>query len=328
MKRRLLPFLALALLALALGGGWLASAAAPPLAVNWWSADGGAPETATGGGYALAGAVGQHDAGALTRLQWRVDGGVFGPPLSAPEPGDQVYVSPDAAGVTATGLAYEAGDILLHDTGTGAWTIIFDASAAGLAGADIDAFFLLAGGRIAMSFAAPTALPNPAIVADDSDLILYIPDIAFFFPLVDASDVALATDDEDVDAATVTQNFRVGVSTLGNYTTPTVSGDGGDIIRLDNPVFGPNTAGTWALHANLPIDIDGAWIDPTNGRLYISLPGNLGSFDDDDIIVCSPGCVVYWDGDAAGLGGPGVDGLHIAPATGAAPAEPLDLPEA
>ena len=62
------------MLALAQGGGY---------DLSWWTVDGGGTTSGTGGVYALAGTIGQPDAGTLSGGAYTLDGGFWGC-LSAP----------------------------------------------------------------------------------------------------------------------------------------------------------------------------------------------------------------------------------------------------
>jgi hypothetical protein len=266
-----------------------------------------------------------------------IEGIPFRPELMRPAAGT-VLVSSDTA-ETARLLSFEPGDIVAHSLATGDWLPYFDAAAAGLDSADVDAFQTYLGERIILSFAEPTTVPGIGVV-DDSDLVLFNPANGAFLWAFDGSDVGLSTDDEDIDAIAIVDGELL-VSTVGDFSVPGVNGSDEDFIRFGNATFGPVTSGTWSLFfdgsdvglgASDARDLDSAWFESPNA-FYVSPQGAftlLGrSFEPADVLLCtlqsfggSTSCALaqsglFWRGSEMGLDG-NVDALTLEPTSASA----------
>lgn len=140
----------------------------------------------------------------------------------------------------------------LGGTTAGEFSFFFDGSDVGLVDVDIDAISSLSRGRLAMSISDVFSLTD--VSGDDEDLIFFSPTSlgattsGTFRLLFDGSDVGLAdTDNEDLNAASLTNVRRPLISLQGDYDIGTFSGDGDDILEFAFSTFGNNTAGTYSL---------------------------------------------------------------------------------
>jgi hypothetical protein len=260
-------------------------------------------------------------------------------PSSTAVPGPWLYLGSSTSG-TAGGIAFADEDILIRKQATGAWSLFFDGSDVGLANTDVDAFELQADGTLLVSFDSAFTLSGFGAV-DDSDILRFTPTSTgsntagawtWYF---DGSDVGLTTNDEDIDAFTVTADGRILISTLGDVSvTGAVSGMDEDLLVFTPTTLGTTTSGTWAQHfdgSDVGLsntsneDVNGVWVD-TAGKLYLTTLGNFSvsgaSGDGSDIFVCTPGTLgstttctwsLYWDGSVNGFSGEDTDSLSILP---------------
>jgi hypothetical protein len=177
---------------------------------------------------------------------------------------------------------------------------------------------------------------------DDSDILLFTPashvvgpntsgTLALYF---DGSDVGLDLDAEDIDAVSRLGNGTLVVSTTGNGSVPNVSFKDESLLAFAPTSTGANTSGTWSLYFDGTAvqlntasseDVNGAWIDPVNGEIYLTTIGTFQvpnvSGDGADIFVCKPASSstpvnncsysLYWDGSASGFGGEIADAIYI-----------------
>lgn len=250
---------------------------------------------------------------------------------------DVIYASSSTSG-TAGSVAFADEDILTYNTGTGIWSMYLDGSDVGLSSADIDAFDRLSDGSVLLSFDASVSVSGLGTVAD-ADIVKFIPTstgattagtFQWFF---DGSDVGLTTTNEDIDAIDYTADGKVVVSTLGAFSVTGAAGEDEDLIIFTPTALGATTSGTWAWHfdgsdvglsTNTNEDVNGAWIDPASGQLYLSTLGAFAvtgvSGDGADIFVCTPSSLgsttactfgMYWDGSVNGFAGEVLDAFAV-----------------
>ena len=216
------------------------------------------------------------------------------------------------AATTVPGVGtVENEDIVSYNTTSGTWSLIFDGSDVGLGALTIDGVARTAAGDILYSLSAAgniTGLvggPSGAAV-DDSDVIRFTPTSlgattagthTFHF---DGSDVGLTTDNEDVDAISLTSGGNLVLSTLGTFAVTGVSGEDEDLITFTATGLGSVTTGSYAMYfdgsdvglsTNFNEDVDAASLTP-GGTVLLS---TLGAFSvtgvsgaDEDVIEFTP----------------------------------------
>lgn len=248
-----------------------------------------------------------------------------------------IYISSSANG-TVRGLSFNKEDILAYDVALDSWSLHFDGSDVGLVGSNLDAFQLQADNSILFSLAAPDTIPNLGSM-DDADIIRFIPTslgsvtTGSFEWYFDGSDVELTTSAENIDAIAFAPDGRLVISTVGNHTAGGVTGQDKDLLAFSPMQLGQTTSGTWAMYfdgsdvglTKASEDIGGVWIDPGDGRLFLStygafsIPGASGNKN--DIFVCTPlslgantnctfGPGLYWRGLNHGFTKQ-IDGIEI-----------------
>ena len=258
-------------------------------------------------------------------------------PTSTPAPASAViYVSSTTNG-NSGGVAYNDEDIVAYDTSTGFWSMYFDGSDVGITG-DVNAFAFMPDGTILLSLDAAATVSGLGTV-DDSDIIRFAPTslgantAGTFTWYFDGSDVGLTTNNEDIDTIGIAPNGKLVISTVGSFGVTGASGNDEDLIEFTATSLGSTTSGTWSLYFDgsdvglndsSSEEINGAWIDSSNGDIYLtvlgafSVPGVSG--DGADIFICTPGLLgsttsctysPYWDGSANGFGGEIADGVRI-----------------
>ncbi len=174
---------------------------------------------------------------------------------------------------------------------------------------------------------------------DDSDLIRFSPTSlgantsGTFARYFDGSDVGLSNSGEDLDAIGFAPDGRLIISTIDTFNVPGVSGGDEDLIAFTPNTLGDTTSGSWSLYfdgsdvglnESASEEINALWIDPLNGRLYLSTLGNFTvaglSGNGSDIFTCTPGSLgnvtsctyaSYWFGASNGFSGEIVDGIVI-----------------
>jgi C1A family cysteine protease len=140
-------------------------------------------------------------------------------------------------------------------TTAGSWSWYFDGSDVGLTTSDedIDAFSLLADGRLLVSTVGNVSVTGASGV--DEDLLAFTPTAlgsttsgtwALYF---DGSDVGLSnTSNEDVNGAWVDVAGKIYLTTLGNFSVTGVSGDGSDVFTCTPGSLGNTTTCTWSMY--------------------------------------------------------------------------------
>ena len=244
--------------------------------------------------------------------------------------GGAFLVSPSGSG-TVGGVAFAPADILKFDPATG-WSMVFDGSDVGIT-KNVTAFEVLDNGHILMSFAAKQVIPGVGTFMAQ-DIARFVPSAtgpntagSFQWEL-DGSANWLSTSGEKIDALGAIGDGRIALSTTG---TASVKLPNGTVLKAqDEDALGFNTTtGAWsAFFDGTPIpglkaeDINGLWIDPTTGDLYISIVGafNLGGVKGDgkDIVKLTNGGggsytpSLWYDGSVEGFSS-NIDGLDILP---------------
>lgn len=273
------------------------------------------------------------------------------PPTSTPTPvaGRQIYVSSTTDG--NVGFAFSDEDILRYDT-NGAWSLYFDGSDVGLTSSshDVDAFDILPDGSLLLSITGAASVGALGTVAD-ADIIRFVPTslgtttAGTFSLYFDGSDVGLTTSGEDIDAIDVLSDGRVVVSTVGSVSVTGAPAVDEDLLIFTPTSLGANTSGTWALYfdgSDVGLadtnneDVNGAWVDPANGDIYLTALGAFAvpgvSGDGSDIFTCAQAITgsntactysLYWDGSASGFSGEITDAFAIADGATAAMANAL-----
>jgi bacillopeptidase F len=169
--------------------------------------------------------------------------------------GSKIYLSFNNAGVAVPGVGtVQDEDIVLYDTGTLAWSLFFDGTAAGLTtdAEDVDAFDILADGSLIVSTSGNVAVPGlagptPTTSWADEDVLRCVPTTSApiasctWSVYIDGSDVALTAGTEDLDGV-VAGAGKLYLSTLGAYGVTglanATANAGGDVFSCDSPVTG------------------------------------------------------------------------------------------
>ncbi len=272
------------------------------------------------------------------------------PPLPTPAMLTATGIYLNALGGTGTGLIFNYNDILHYDVATGVWSMVFDGSDVGVSGG-VDGFLLDSDGSLLLSLAVAATLPGAGVV-EPADIVRFTPaqlgatTTGSFTMVLDGSDVGLDTSGEDIDAVGRAPDGRLLVSVGGAFSAGGVTGGDEDIYRFTDTTLGEETAGSWsryfdgsdmALDTATGEDIDGFWVDPATGALYLSsydffTIGVAG--DKNDLYLCAPGSLgeatactpgFFWDAGAHGLDGGNVRGFSLIPAgvVAGAQAEPV-----
>ena len=266
-------------------------------------------------------------------------------PTNTPVAGtaNAIYVSSTTDG--NVGFAFSDEDILRFDPNTNSWTMFFDGSDVGLgsnSSQDVDAFDLLDDGTILLSITGSATVPNVGSITD-ADIVRFTPTTlgattagtySWYF---DGSDVGLTTTGEDIDAIDVLADGRIVISTLDSVSVTGATGVDEDLLVFTPTALGATTAGTWAIYfdgSDVGLadtnneDVNGVWIDPNTGHVYLSTLGAFAvpgvSGDGADIFRCAPGSLgattsctytMHWDGSVNGFAGEVVDGISMTAAS-------------
>jgi hypothetical protein len=248
-----------------------------------------------------------------------------------------LYLSSSSSGA-AGGISFADADLLRYDLTTGDWAMIFDGSDVGVS-VDVDAFLLDSDGSILLSLGTNTTLAGFGVV-DSADIVRFTPTslgaTGTFTLVLDGSDVGLDTSGENTDAVGRTPDGRLLVSVSSSFSAGGVTGDDEDIYRFTDTTLGDMTAGSWSIYfdgSDMALDtttgeeIDGFWVDPATGVLYLSSHDffTLGvgvAGDRNDLYLCAPGSLgedtactpgFFWDAGAHGLAGGNVRGFSLIP---------------
>ena len=141
----------------------------------------------------------------------------------------------------------------------------------------------------------------------------------------DGSTVGLDAAGEDVDAIGFAPDGRLLISTLGSYSTGSVSGSRSDLLVLDGGSLALYFDGSDVELTDNTENISGVWID-NSGDIYLATNGAFtvtgASGDGADIFVCTPASLgdttsctytLFWDGSTNGFDGEIIDGLALTP---------------
>lgn len=282
-------------------------------------------------------AVGDHQATLLLTTtdpgmpEMRVPVRVSVRPLAPPS----LYLSVAAGGVV--GGVEVADEDIVGVNPEGVVTQYFDGSDVGLAGFTVDAFARLADGALALSFTEPGTVPGVPGTVDDSDLVRFAPtslgkDTAGAFTLwFDGSDVAMTTDDEDIDAVEVLADGRIALSTTGDLKISGLTAPDEDLTAFTATSLGPTTVGSFAVLfdgsdvglTTADEDVD-AVAFRTDGTVALSTIGALSvpglTASDDDVVTFTPTALgrdtagvfaILFDGAGLGLEPDDVTGVDI-----------------
>ncbi len=143
----------------------------------------------------------------------------------------------------------------LGATTAGTWQWYFDGSDVGLSTSDedIDAFTVLADGRLVLSTLGSVSVTGAS--GADEDLVIFTPaqlgsttsgTWAIYF---DGSDVGLAsTSNEDLNGVWVNATGEIFLTTLGSFSVTGLSGDGSDIFICTPGSLGSTTTCTYSMY--------------------------------------------------------------------------------
>jgi hypothetical protein len=217
------------------------------------------------------------------------------PPPPPPPPSSPVmYLSVGTNGNvgTVTPLAVANEDIVAWYGGN-SFGLFFDGSDVGLSALTIDAFDVVSGSELLLSFTSSATIGG--ISVDDSDVVRFSGTLGpvtsgTFSMFLDASDVGLTTSNEDIDAIQRLPDGRLLVSTTGDFSVPgpggsAVNGADEDVLAFQPSAGGlgdASSAGTWSLYFDgsdvgmsaSGEDVDGLSVDAA-GKLYLSTTGGL-----------------------------------------------------
>ncbi len=236
-------------------------------------------------------------------------------PLPCDEPTDscvggaEVWMSFDTTTTVPSPVGtVENEDIVARNVTSGAWSLIFDGSDVGLSGFVIDGMARLSSGDILLSFTASGSIagmtggPGGSTTLDDSDIVRFVPgtlganttgSFVFYF---DGSDVGLTTNNEDIDAITLTSSGQLAISTIGSVTATGASGNDADLLVFTATSLGEATVGSFAVYfdgSDVGLsdggseDLDAAGLRSTGALLLstlgtVSVPGVAA--EDEDVL--------------------------------------------
>lgn len=252
--------------------------------------------------------------------------------------GARLFVSSSTNG-SAGGVNFADEDILVYNTATGRWNMVWDGSDVGVSG-EVDAFMRASDGSFLLSLGANATLPGAGAVTN-ADIVRFMParlgsvTAGTFSLYFDGSDVGLSEAAENIDGLTLASDGRLLISTTGKALVPGVTAQDEDLLAFAPTSLGEETAGTWALYFDgsdvglnsaASEDVNAVWAAP-GGDLYLSTLGafvvNGASGDGADVFVCTPDSLgnntsctfegLYWDGSAEGWAGEVVDALFVEP---------------
>jgi hypothetical protein len=253
-----------------------------------------------------------------------------------------LYLSSTGSGAEV-GISFADADLLRYDLTTGVWSMVFDGSDVGVT-VGVDGFHLEADGSLLLSLALAATLPGAGAV-EAADIVRFTPTqlgpttTGSFTMVLDGSDVGLDTSGENIDAVGRAPDGRLLVSVSSSFSAGGVTGGDEDIYLFTETTLGETTAGSWSLYfdgSDMALDtaageeIDGFWVDPARGALYLSSHDffTIGvgvAGDRNDLYLCAPGslgedttCTLgfFWDASAHGLAGGNVRGFSLIPWTG------------
>lgn len=202
------------------------------------------------------------------------------------------YVSSDLNGLGGR-FARNQGDLLYRTSDNKGyyWDLAFDASDVGIT-KDLAAAEFLPNGTLLMALGAAQNVPGLGKVTPQ-DVIRFVPGpsglgeytAGVFEWYLDGSDVGLTAAGEKIDAIALTSTdpdeFAIAVSLTGSGSVTKTGGgtlavSDEDLIRLDNPVYGANSAGTWSLYVDGSV-LPGMAAEELNGATSLNPYGGVNS---------------------------------------------------
>ncbi|MEZ4515396.1 MAG: right-handed parallel beta-helix repeat-containing protein [Chloroflexota bacterium] len=199
---------------------------------------------------------------------------------------DTLYLSAKRAGSVAD-ISYGFQDILAFDLETEEWSLFLDLSDVGVS-RNLNGFAFLDDGSILLTFGRNQTLTGLGTITP-KDIVRFVPTSTgettdgYFEWYLDGSDVDLTTSGEVIDSLALAPDGRVIISTKGTARIKDVANQNfkardEDMIVFTPTHLGQDTTGSWALYFDgstiqgLGVeDIGGAWLDDTNGDLYITV---------------------------------------------------------
>lgn len=211
--------------------------------------------------------------------------------LWRPLPG-AVYLSTATAG-TVGGVAFAPADIIRYDPASGAWSMIFDASDAGVT-KNVVAFEMLDDNKLWLAFAANQAIAGvgtftPQDIAVFTPTALGATTAGTFAWLFDGSAHSLTTLAEKIDGLARLGNGQIVLSTSGAADVVRLNGTHLKAQDEDALAYDP-ASGQWSLvfdGSTVPglavEDANGLWVDPASGDVYVNMLDafNLGGIRGD-----------------------------------------------
>ena len=259
-------------------------------------------------------------------------------PTLPPTGGQTIYLSSTSGG-SVGGFSFADEDILAFDASTGGWSMVIDGSDVGLGGTDVAAFAFMADGSVLISIDSSTFAVPGFTTIEDRDIVRFIPTslgpttAGSFEWFLDGSDVGLTTSGEDIDAIDFAPDGRLLVSVVGSFGISGASGADEDLVAFAATSLGAISSGTWdfyfdgsdvGLNSSSSEDVNGVWVDPETGEIYLSTLGSFGvsgvSGTGADLFICTPSqlgsttaCAfrIYWIAADFGWGGEVTDGIQL-----------------
>jgi hypothetical protein len=157
------------------------------------------------------------------------------------------------ASATLGGVTVANEDIFAWDGASG-FSMVFDGSDVGVGGFSMNAFAILPGNRIAMSFTSAGSVPGIAGTVDESDIVLFTAATlgestsGSFSLYFDGSDVGLTTSSENIDALEILPDGHLLISTTGGASVPGASAGDEDVLEFAPSSLGSATSGSWSLY--------------------------------------------------------------------------------
>jgi hypothetical protein len=191
----------------------------------------------------------------------------------------RILLSFTAAG-TIGGISTDDSDVLqftptsLGSTTAGAFAMLFDGSDVGLTldDEDVDAIGVTSAGQLVISTLGPFGVTG--VSGQDEDILVFnatsfgTNTAGSFQMYFDGSDVGLSTTtSEDVDAADLTADGTILLSTVGNFSVSGASGTSQDIFEFFPTALGSTTAGSYSMF----LDLSTVGIDPTENVKAVQL---------------------------------------------------------
>ncbi|MBV7333582.1 S8 family serine peptidase [Chloroflexi bacterium TSY] len=247
-----------------------------------------------------------------------------------------LYLSSSSSGMIDT-ISFADEDILVYDTLTEEWILLFDGSDVGLGGADINAFTVLENGHILLSLNVGHSIPHYGLV-DDSDIVEFAPtslgqNTAGAFTLYfDGSDVGLTEKGEDISAISFIEDGNLVISTLGVVDVPGLRAQDEDMLLFETAELGETTTGTWSHYldgSDIGLnkgneDLWGAWVNQKENTILLTTNVDfvVGSIRGTaaDIFACAPievgadsdcNAQMFWRGAEHGFGDERIDGFAV-----------------